>query len=64
MQCRVGLMFSSVHWNANTHLSKIFYSNISEFQTYSKYGDCQANIPILPPCYIPPSASIQTCKPV
>ena len=52
-------MFSSVFWNANTHISKIFYSNISESQTYSKYYHCQANIPILSLCYIP-SASVQT----
>ena len=40
-------MFSSVFWNANTYLSKMFYTNISESQTYSKYYHCQANIPIL-----------------
>ena len=28
----------------------------------SKYYHCQANIPILSPCYIPLGASIETCK--
>ena len=58
MQCRVVPMFSSVFWNANTNLPKVFYSNISESQTYLKYYHCQANFPILSPCYTPPSASV------
>ena len=37
LQCRVGSVLSSVFKNANTHLSEIFYFNISEFQIYSKY---------------------------
>ena len=64
LKCRVGQMLSSVFWNANTHLSEIFYFNIPESQTYSKYYHCQANIPNLFPWYIPPSASVQTFKPM
>ena len=55
---------SEVFYNANTHLSEMFYFNISESQTYSKYYHCQANIPILSPSYVPPSTSVQTCKPM
>ena len=55
-------MLSSVFWNANTYLCEIFYFNISESQTYSKYYHCQANISNFSPRYIPPSASVQTCK--
>ena len=36
--------------NANTHLSKNFYVNISESPTYSKKYHCQTNIPISSPC--------------
>ena len=50
-------------WNANAHISKTFYSNISESQTYSKYYHCQANIQILSLSYIP-NASVQTYKPM
>ena len=64
LQCRVGPMLSSVFWNANTYLSEIFYFNISESQTYSKYYQCQANMSNLSPWYIPPSDSVQTCKPM
>ena len=60
--CGVGPLLSSVFWNANVHLSEIFYFNISESQTYSKYYHCQANILILSAWYIPPSASAQTFK--
>ena len=49
LQCRAGPMLNSVLWNAITHLSEIFYFNISESQTYLKYYHCQANIPILSP---------------
>ena len=49
-QCWVGSMLSSVFSNANTHLSKKFYFDISESPTYSKKYNCQANIPILPSC--------------
>ena len=45
-------MLSSVFWNANTHLSEIFYFNIPESQTYSKYYHSQANIPNLSRGYI------------
>ena len=62
MQCRVGSMLSSVFQNENTHLSEVFYFNVSESQTYSKYYYCQENIPILSPCYISPNASVKTCK--
>ena len=38
-------MLNSVFWDANIlRYSDIFYSNISESQTYSKYYHCQANI--------------------
>ena len=50
-----GRMLSSVFQNANTHLSKIYLSNISESQSINH---CQANIPILSPCCIPYIASI------
>ena len=63
-QCRVGPMLSSVFWNENTDLSEIFYFNISESQTFSKYYYYQANISNLSAWYIPPSASVQTCKPM
>ena len=43
-------MLSSVFSNANTHLSKNFYVDISESPTYSKKYNCQANILILPSC--------------
>ena len=56
-------MLSSVIQNENTNLSEIFYFNISESQTYSKYYHCQANTPIFSPCYVPPNASVHTCKP-
>ena len=62
LQCRVGPMLISVFWNTNTYLSEIFYFNISESQTYSKYYHCQTNTWNLSPRYIPPSASVQTCK--
>ena len=42
----------------------MFYFNISESQTYSKCYHCQANSPTLSPCYIPPTGSVQTCKPM
>ena len=64
MQCSIGPMLSSAFWNANNHLSEIFYFNISESQTCSKYYHCQANSPNLSPWYIPPSASVQTCDPM
>ena len=31
---------------------------------FKKYYHCQANIPFLSPWYIPPSTSVQTCKPM
>ena len=62
LQCRVGPMSSAVFGNANTDLSDIFYFNIFESQTYSKYYHCQANISNFSPWYIPPSARVQTCK--
>ena len=34
LHCRAGQMFSSVFWNLNTHISKMFYSNNSESQSY------------------------------
>ena len=37
-------MFSSVFWNANIHLSEIFYLYISESQTYLKYYHFQKQI--------------------
>ena len=49
LQCRVGQIFSRAFWNANTHLTEIFYVSISESQAYSKYYHCQASIPILFP---------------
>ena len=49
MQRRVGLMFSTACWNVNTHLSKTFYTDVSESQTSSKYYQGQANIPTLSP---------------
>ena len=49
-QCWVGLILSSVFLNANTHLSKNFYFNISEFPTYSNKYHRQTNIPISSPC--------------
>ena len=55
LQGRIGRMLSSVFQNANTHLSKIYLSNISESQSINH---CQANIPILSPCCIPYIASI------
>ena len=57
-------MLRSVFWNANTYHSEVFYFNISESQTYSKYYYCQVNILNLSPWYILPSASVQTCKPM
>ena len=48
-------MLGSVFWNANTYLSEIFYFNVSESQTYSKYFHCQANMSNLSPWYIPPN---------
>ena len=45
-------MLSSAFWNAKTHLSEIFYFNISESQTCSKYYHCQANITNLSPWYM------------
>ena len=56
-------MLSNVFWNANSHLSEIFYFNIPEAQTYSKYYQSQANIP-MSPGYLPLSASVQTFKPM
>ena len=64
LQCRIDPMLSSVLWNANTYLSKIFYFSISESQTYSKYYHCQANISNLSQRYKLLSASVQTCKPM
>ena len=49
LKCRVAPMLSSVFWNANNHLSEIFYFNIPESQTYSKYFHCHANISNLSP---------------
>ena len=40
----------------------IFYFNISESQTYSKYHHCQANTSDLSLWYIPPSSSVQKPK--
>ena len=57
-------MLNSAFRNANTYSSEIFYFNISESQTYSKYYHCQGNISNLSPWYIPPSASVQMCKPI
>ena len=60
LQCRVGPMLSSVFQNKKTHFSEIFYFNISEYQTYSKYYQY---IPIVSPHYKPPNVSAHARKP-
>ena len=42
---------------------KYFISILLNFKYIQSITTCQAKIPILSPCYMPPSTSVQTCKP-
>ena len=63
LQCRVGPIFKCISECKYPSFRYIFL-NISESPKYSKFYQCQVNVPNLSPWYIPPSASVQMYMPM